>query len=77
MGVMEYLTAVRIDNAKKILQKSNDSILKIAEEVGFHSSQYFSNVFKKKTGMSPAEYRRRKSISSTAKETDGSESVNE
>lgn len=77
VGVMEYLTAVRIDNAKKILQKSNDSILKIAEEVGFHSSQYFSNVFKKKTGMSPAEYRRRKSISSTAKETDGSESVNE
>ncbi len=54
---IQYLILVRIENAKLLLIKSGDSISDIAAKVGFNSSSYFSEVFKKHTGLTPRAYR--------------------
>ena len=53
-----YLTEVRIERAKKLLASAgNDKILTVAEQVGCgNNPQYFSQLFKKKTGMTPSAY---------------------
>ena len=54
----QYLQRYRIEKAKEVLKKSNLTITKTALENGFSNSQYFSQVFKKYTGMSAKEYRK-------------------
>lgn len=46
-----------IEKAKTMLVDSNKSVSEIAFELGFEYSQYFSRLFKKKTGQSPKAYR--------------------
>lgn len=53
-----YLTDVRISAAKKLLWSSDVSISEIAEQTGFANQQYFSKVFKEKTGTAPGAYRK-------------------
>jgi two-component system response regulator YesN len=55
---VEYLTKVRIEEAKKLLKNSSMSIVAIASEVGYEDASYFSKVFKKMTGLSPNQYRK-------------------
>lgn len=55
----DYLVRRRIDEAKKKLEKSSVSIIEIAHEVGFSSSQYFATVFKRMEGVSPGDFRAR------------------
>jgi AraC-like DNA-binding protein len=53
----EYVIRARIENAKQLLNKSNDPISGICEKVGFSDIHYFSYYFKKIEGMSPSQYR--------------------
>lgn len=53
-----YITDVRIEAAKRLLRGSHDKIYTICTAVGYQTSQYFSQVFYKKVGMYPAEYRK-------------------
>lgn len=62
MSIREYLTKLRIDDAKSMLVNSNLNITEIALAVGFGDSNYFSSLFKKITGASPSEYRRSQKI---------------
>ncbi len=59
MNFSHYVMQTRMELAKKlILDGTSDKIYEIAEKVGFGSnSQYFSQVFKKYTGISPLEYK--------------------
>jgi signal transduction histidine kinase/CheY-like chemotaxis protein/ABC-type sugar transport system substrate-binding protein len=52
-----YLNRYRVQQAKQLLKNTHKSITEIALEVGFSGSSYFSRVFHRETGMSPAEYR--------------------
>lgn len=54
----DYLTAVRMEKAKKILMSSDMKVLDIAEKLGYSSSQYFAKVFEKYTGSTPLDYRK-------------------
>ncbi|WP_053376587.1 response regulator transcription factor [Paenibacillus sp. FJAT-27812] len=54
---LDYLTELRIDVAKKRLRNSNKKIYEITLEVGYHDSQHFGKLFKKRTGVTPREYR--------------------
>ncbi len=56
---MQYLVARRITNAQMLLETTNYNITEIGRIVGYDNPLYFSRVFKKQTGMSPSEYRRR------------------
>ena len=58
MPPQKYVTNQRIKNAKRMLSENRRSISEIAERCGFSDSMYFSRVFKKKTGLSPSEYRK-------------------
>ena len=55
-SVISYLTALRIGEAKRLIRQGNLTFTQIAECVGIESIYYFSNLFKKQTGMSPTEY---------------------
>lgn len=57
-SLTEYITQERIKKAKYLLSSTSESMQDIAAALGFDTSQYFSSVFKKSTGISPSEYRR-------------------
>ena len=54
----EYLTSIRIENAKRLLVNSDLSVGEIAFSLGFNDSNYFTNVFKRQVGITPLAYRR-------------------
>lgn len=55
----EYLRTVRIQNAKHMLENDRDPVQTIACAVGYDDVSFFRTLFKRKTGMTPAEYRTR------------------
>ncbi len=58
MCFRDYLTAKRISLAKKMLTEDESTkIAYIAYQCGYQDVSYFSRIFKKKTGLSPATYR--------------------
>lgn len=50
-NLSDYLTALRIDKAKTLLQNTNLRLSQISELVGYEDEKYFSRVFKKSTGQ--------------------------
>jgi AraC family transcriptional regulator, L-rhamnose operon regulatory protein RhaS len=58
MTPFEYLADIRLKEAHKMLLEKNYSITEIAETCGFSDSNYFSQVFKKRFGASPRDYRK-------------------
>ncbi len=56
MTPIEYLTKIRIDEARYLLSNSLLNISEIAEIVGYEDPLYFSRVFKKIMGVSPRHY---------------------
>ena len=54
----DYLINCRIAEAKKQLWNSNIPINLIGENCGFGCQQYFTKIFKKQTGITPAKYRK-------------------
>lgn len=55
-SVITYLTALRIKEAKRMIQESSLNFSQIAVAVGYDNIYYFSSVFKKHTGMTLTEY---------------------
>ena len=55
-GIIDYLNAVRIYNAKMLLGDANAKVYQVAESVGYNNYNYFSKMFKKFEGVSPSEY---------------------
>jgi AraC-like DNA-binding protein len=52
-----YLQRYRINQAKRMLKETDQSITSIAFSVGFSDSGYFSRIFRRETGMSPEKFR--------------------
>jgi AraC-like DNA-binding protein len=57
---LNYLTNWRIRQAQKLLMADNSNVSEIAAKVGYQSESAFSRIFKSKTGLTPAVYRRSK-----------------
>ena len=53
----KYISNIRLKNSKRMLRSSNLPVGEIAKSMGFCDSRYFSNWFKKHTGISPKDYR--------------------
>lgn len=58
MTPMDYVTKWRMEIAKKVLQQPGGSLTQAAENAGYASESSFTRVFKKETGMTPAEFRK-------------------
>jgi AraC family transcriptional regulator, regulatory protein of adaptative response / methylphosphotriester-DNA alkyltransferase methyltransferase len=58
MTPVEYVQQTRINKAIECLIYSNKSIFDISIEIGMPNAPYFITLFKKKTGQTPAEYRK-------------------
>lgn len=52
----EYMSKVRIDEAKRLMREANMNFTQISDKLSFSNPLYFSRVFKRVTGMSPTEY---------------------
>jgi len=55
--VSEYIQRVKIEAAKKIFETSRKNVDEIMTDVGYSDTKAFRTVFKRTTGLSPAEYR--------------------
>lgn len=58
LSVWDYLTRIRLDQAKSLLRGTDLSITEIALAVGMGDSSYFAKVFKAREKMSPRAYRK-------------------
>lgn len=58
MTFSEFLTNIRIQNAKKALANSSENIKEIYEKCGYNSNQRFFYDFKRLVGLTPAQYRK-------------------
>lgn len=58
MSIGAYLHECRIQEAKKLLLQAELPINEVAQRVGYDNFSYFSYLFRKRTGVSPNEYRK-------------------
>lgn len=57
-----YFTALKIEEAKRLIRDSDLNFAQISERLSFDNPQYFSRVFKNHTGMTPTEFKNRAHI---------------
>lgn len=55
-SIADYITTLRLQEAKRLLLKESYTISEVADKSGFNSQSYFAKVFKKKEGVSPTAY---------------------
>jgi len=56
---LNYLINIRISEAIKLLRKPDINVTSVALDTGFYSSQHFATTFKKLTGYTPGEFRKK------------------
>ncbi|MDR4888377.1 response regulator [Fredinandcohnia sp. QZ13] len=54
---VEYVTKIKINRAKELLEQTTDSVGKICDRLGYDNQSYFIKIFKKNVGVTPIEYR--------------------
>ena len=57
INLSHYISEMKIEEAKRLLQSTNKSIVEVAETLKFSSQNYFQTIFKKITGTTPLAYR--------------------
>ncbi len=56
-GTKEYITKIRIEKAKSLIESTSLTIAEISDMTGFASQSYFSTAFKNYTGTTPSQYK--------------------
>lgn len=57
-GFAKYLTRVRMERAKELLQRTNLPVAEICVQVGYSDVKHFTQNFKKETNLNPGQYRK-------------------
>jgi len=55
-GIIHYFLKLKINEGKRLLLDTDLTVSQISDQLGFSSVHYFSNLFKKYTGVSPKQY---------------------
>jgi len=63
LSPIEYLNNERVKAAKNLLETTNFTVTQISESTGFSSQSFFSQAFKRETGLTPTQYRKRAKLS--------------
>ncbi|HSR04935.1 MAG TPA: response regulator [Proteiniclasticum sp.] len=56
---IDYVTEKKVERAKELIKDTDIPLNNIAFELGFNEANYFSKVFKKTTGITPSQYRKK------------------
>ncbi|MEJ2514974.1 MAG: helix-turn-helix domain-containing protein [Gammaproteobacteria bacterium] len=56
---LAYVHTLRLEESKHLLETSDASVEGVANEVGYEDASFFGRLFKRKVGLTPAQYRRR------------------
>lgn len=56
-GAKEYITKIRIEKAKTLMENTDISIAEVSDKTGFASQSYFSTAFKAYTGVTPSQFK--------------------
>lgn len=56
---IDYIQRLRMEDAKRRLERTDDAVDEIGWRVGYEDPAFFRRLFKRTTGLSPAQYRRR------------------
>lgn len=59
MAPLEYVHTLRLEEAKHLLETSDEPVEAIANEVGYEDAGFFSRLFRRQVNLTPAQYRRR------------------
>lgn len=59
MAPLEYVHAIRLEEAKTLLETTDESLEELARKVGYEDATFFSRLFRRSVGLTPAQYRRR------------------
>lgn len=59
MAPLEYVHALRLEEAKQMLETGDAPIEAVANEAGYEDAGYFSRLFRRQVGLTPGQYRRR------------------
>lgn len=59
LSPLQYVHHIRLEEAKQLLEASDDSIEAVAEQVGYEDAGYFARLFKREVNLTPAQYRKR------------------
>jgi two-component system response regulator YesN len=54
---MQHLTCLRMEQARRLLERENDKLEVVAANVGYANAAIFSRVFRRWVGVAPGEYR--------------------
>lgn len=57
MNFIDYITEKRMETAKHLLTTTDLKIYEIAEKIGYSETRYFNQLFKRRTNLTPSEYR--------------------
>ncbi|MFD1907617.1 helix-turn-helix transcriptional regulator [Paenibacillus rhizoplanae] len=55
---IEYVTRMKMEQARDLLNQTNLTIVEIAEQLGYDNVSYFIKLFRNFSGMTPAEFRK-------------------
>jgi transcriptional regulator GlxA family with amidase domain len=58
LALIDYVQNLRIEEAKRLLETSDQAVDEISAVVGYEDASFFRRVFKRRTGLTPAAYRR-------------------
>jgi transcriptional regulator GlxA family with amidase domain len=56
--LIEHLQDIRIEHAKQLLESGRRPIDEISGDAGYEDASFFRRLFKRRTGLSPSQYRR-------------------
>jgi transcriptional regulator GlxA family with amidase domain len=59
MKAIDYIHALRLEEAKQMLETGNLPVEAVANEVGYEDTSFFGRLFRRKVGLTPAQYRMR------------------
>ena len=57
--INNYINDFRLERAKELLRQRDSKLYEVSQDVGFGDANYFTRQFKKYTGMTPSDYRRK------------------
>ncbi|MGL5514874.1 MAG: AraC family transcriptional regulator, partial [Sporomusa sp.] len=67
---VDFLTKVRIDKAKMLLQDPDQTVVRVATAAGYQDSSYFCRVFRQEVGVTPNQYRTKIKSGKSGKEAE-------